>query len=94
MIRKTRFAYVWYATNPTYFCSALISLKMLKRRRECDRSRFQFPVDYVLVHSEEDVMGEDGIALLRMWREEGGKAREFDTDLIKRRINTVFHRGE
>ena len=39
-------------------------------------------------------MGEDGIALLRMWREEGGKAREFDTDMIKRRIKTVFHRGE
>ena len=50
-------------------------------------------MDYVLVHSEEDVMGEDSIALLRMWREEGGKAREFDQDLIKRRVKTVFHRG-
>lgn len=67
---------------------------MLKRTRECGRDRFPYPVDYILVHSEEDVMGEDGIALLRMWREEGGKAREFDTDMIKRRIKTVFHRGE
>ena len=92
--RKLRFAYVWYATNPTYFCSALISLRLLKRIRECDPSRFPHPVDYVLVHSEEDVMGEDGIALLRMWKQEGGKAREFDPDLISRKIKTVFHRGE
>ena len=92
--KKIRFAYVWYATNPTYFCSALISLRLLKRIRECDPSRFPYPVEYVLVHSEEDVMGEDGIALLRMWKQEGGKAREFDSDLITRKIKTVFHRGE
>ena len=85
---------MWYATNPTYFCSALVSLKLLKRSRACTGDDFPYPVDYVLVHSEEDVMGEDGIALLRMWREQGGKARQFERDVIKRRINTVFHRGE
>ena len=49
-----RFAYVWYATQNTYLCSALAALKHLQNLR-ASQTNPDLNVDYVLIYSEGDL---------------------------------------
>ena len=55
-----KYAYAWYVTDPRYFCSALVAMKRMRLLREKDPVQdFTYQVDFVLVHSNEDVKSEE-----------------------------------
>jgi hypothetical protein len=85
----TRFAYVWYATQASYLCSALVALKIIKRKRE--NSNFPYPVDYVLVHAEGYLAGGLHGDLIKLWEAEGGIHRGFK--LEGKQIKTHYYKG-
>ncbi len=87
----TRFAYVWYATRPSYLCSAIVAMKILKERRRREGGRFPYQVDYLLVHTARDVEGDESSRLLKMWRAEGGRDREFPAN--KKEVADYYYRG-
>ena len=64
-----QYAYVWYATQNNYLCSALVALKHL----QSFRNDSDFKVDYVLIFSKEDfnAFDDNGQKLLEEWKNVG-----------------------
>ena len=62
-----KFAYVWYATDNIYLCSALVAMKHLKNLRKATNMR----VDYVLIFSNDDFLDARS-KLLEAWVANGG----------------------
>ena len=68
-----KFAYVWYATDNIYLCSALVAMKQLKNLRKSTNLR----IDYVLIFSNEDFLDARS-KLLDAWVANGGIIQEFE----------------
>ena len=68
-----KFAYVWYATDNIYLCSALVAMKQLKKLRKSTNMR----VDYVLIFSSDDFLDARS-KLLEAWVANGGIIQEFE----------------
>lgn len=65
------FAYVWYATSNSYFCSAIVAMKHLQKLRKGS----DLKVDFVLTYSKGDLLKPE---LIDQWKSNGGILREFD----------------
>ncbi len=70
-----RYAYVFYAANFEYLCSALALLKLLKALRTS--SQGQLNVDYVLTYVKSDFKSKKAKDALDKWAEWGGLLRNF-----------------
>ena len=68
----TNFAYVWYATDFDYFCSALVAMKQMQNLRIGSNLN----VDYIMLFSKTEKIGK---SLLDLWISEGGVIKEYES---------------